>query len=249
MEEYAQAPDPDVADWAYMALMESRIASGQTTPDEKQIYISTGLGGKGEKLRFYVLILANELKPFLEYQKKVIEREFPYSLEKAGCEIERLTIGEKYMELVFLIPVRAEDSASLSQKTAELQTELEGINQEMLSISDEIQSIEMQSAIMSGEILRTEEALSSAKANEEQQYEDMKARIKYLYETGNASLLELLFSAESMTDFLNKAEFIQNISDYDREMLESLSAVREDIATKQETLQNQQKALGDLQEG
>ena len=94
-----------------------------------------------------------------------------------------------------LIPVRAEDSASLSQKTAELQTELEGINQEMLSISDEIQSIEMQSAIMSGEILRTEEALSSAKANEEQQYEDMKARIKYLYETGNASLLELLFSA------------------------------------------------------
>ena len=146
-----------------------------------------------------------------------------------------------------LIPVRAEDSASLSQKTAELQTELEGINQEMLSISDEIQSIEMQSAIMSGEILRTEEALSSVKANEEQQYEDMKARIKYLYETGNASLLELLFSAESMTDFLNKAEFIQNISDYDREMLESLSAVREDIATKQETLQNQQKALGDLQ--
>ena len=75
----------------------------------------------------------------------------------------------------------------------------------------------------------------------------MKARIKYLYETGNASLVELLFSAESMTDFLNKAEFIQNISDYDKEMLESLSAVREDIATKQETLQNQQKALGDHQ--
>ena len=135
-----------------------------------------------------------------------------------------------------LIPVRAEDSASLSQKTAELQTELEGINQEMLSISDEIQSIEMQSAIMSGEILRTEEALSSAKANEEQQYEDMKARIKYLYETGNASLLELLFSAESMTDFLNKAEFIQNISDYDREMLESLSAVREDTAEPAESI-------------
>ena len=87
LEEYAQAPDPDVADWAYMALMESRIALESELSDEKQIYISTGLGGKGEKLRFYVLILANELKPFLEYQKKVIEREFPYSLEKAGCEI------------------------------------------------------------------------------------------------------------------------------------------------------------------
>ena len=115
LEEYAQAPDPDVADWAYMALMESRIALESELSDEKQIYISTGLGGKGEKVRFYVLILANELKPFLEYQKKVIEREFPYSLEKAGCEIERLTIGEKYMELVFLIPVRADIKQALDK--------------------------------------------------------------------------------------------------------------------------------------
>ena len=66
-------------------------------------------------MRFYVLILANELKPFLEYQKKVIEREFPYSLEKAGCEIERLTIGEKCMELVFLIPVRADIKQALDK--------------------------------------------------------------------------------------------------------------------------------------
>ena len=115
LEEYAQAPDPDVADWAYMALMESRIALESELSDEKQIYISTGLGGRGEKLRFYVLILANELKPFLEYQKKVIEREFPYSLENADCEIERLTIGEKHMELVFLIPVRTDIKQTLDK--------------------------------------------------------------------------------------------------------------------------------------
>ena len=115
LEDYVQHPDEDVSNWAYMALMESRIALESELSDEKQIYISTGLGGKGEKLRFYVLILANELKPFLEYQKKVIEREFPYSLEKAGCEIERLTIGEKYMELVFLIPVRADIKQALDK--------------------------------------------------------------------------------------------------------------------------------------
>mgnify|MGYP006888375453 CR=1 FL=1 len=135
LEEYTQHPDPEVTDWAYMALMESRISLESDFSDEKQIYISTGLGGKGEKLRFYVLILANELKPFLEYQKKVIEREFPYSLEKAGCEIERLTIerefayylpktdceierltiGEQYVELVFLIPVRTDIKATLDR--------------------------------------------------------------------------------------------------------------------------------------
>ena len=40
----------------------------------------------------------------------------------------------------------------------------------------------------------------------------MKLRIKYIYEAGDLSFLELLFSAEDMTDLLNKADFIQNIS-------------------------------------
>ena len=113
LEDYVQHPDEDVSNWAYMALMESRISSELS--DEKQIYISTGLGGKGEKLRFYVLMLSRDRKPFLEYQRKVIEREFAYFLPKADCEIERLTIGEQYVELVFLIPVRADIKLTLDK--------------------------------------------------------------------------------------------------------------------------------------
>ena len=113
LEDYVQHPDEDVSNWAYMALMESRISLESELSDEKQIYISTGLGGKGEKLRFYVLMLSRDRKPFLEYQRKVIEREFAYFLPKADCEIERLTIGEQYVELVFLIPVRADIKLTL----------------------------------------------------------------------------------------------------------------------------------------
>ena len=115
LEDYVQHPDEDVSNWAYMALMESRISLESELSDEKQIYISTGLGGKGEKLRFYVLMLSRDRKPFLEYQRKVIEREFAYFLPKADCEIERLTIGEQYVELVFLIPVRADIKLSLDK--------------------------------------------------------------------------------------------------------------------------------------
>ena len=115
LEDYVQHPDEDVSNWAYMALMESRISLESELSDEKQIYISTGLGGKGEKLRFYVLMLSRDRKPFLEYQRKVIEREFAYFLPKAVCEIERLTIGEQYVELVFLIPVRADIKLTLDK--------------------------------------------------------------------------------------------------------------------------------------
>ena len=114
LEEYTQHPDPEVTDWAYMALMESRISLESDFSDEKQIYISTGLGGKGEKLRFYVLMTSKGKKPFQEYQRQTIEREFAYYLPKTDCEIERLTIGEQYVELVFLIPVRTDIKATLN---------------------------------------------------------------------------------------------------------------------------------------
>lgn len=115
LQEYVQNPDKEVTDWAFMALMECRISLESELSEEKQVYISTRLGGKGEKLRFYVLMLSADRKPFVDYQRKVIEREFAYYLPKADCEIERLTIGEQYVELVFLIPVRADIKGTLDK--------------------------------------------------------------------------------------------------------------------------------------
>lgn len=115
LEEYVSESDPQVTDWAYMALMESRISLESDLSDEKQIYISTGLGGKGEKLRFYVLMGSVDKKPFQEYQRQIIEREFAYYLPKMDCEIERLTIGDQFVELVFLISVRADIKITLDR--------------------------------------------------------------------------------------------------------------------------------------
>jgi hypothetical protein len=107
LEQYVHAADPEVADWACMALMESRIILETELSDEKQIYISTGLGGKGNRLRFFILLLSASGQPFLEYQRTVVEREFAYLLPKENCEIERMTIRDAHVELVMLSPIRA----------------------------------------------------------------------------------------------------------------------------------------------
>lgn len=155
-----------------------------------------------------------------------------------------------FCSFVFLFsafPVYAEDQKSLESKTSDLQEQLAGINQDLLSISDKISTAEMQVEITNGEIQRTKDSLAEAKANEARQYDDMKTRIKYMYETGNATLLEMLFSAENMTDFLNKADFIQNISNYDRDMLVQLQKTRKEINDKKETLEDQQTSLVKIQ--
>lgn len=108
LERYTRQPQPDpaVADWAYMALMESRMSLESELLDEKQIYISSGLGGCGEKLRFFVLLLPVNNIPFQEYQRQVVEREFNFFLPKNDCDIERLTVAGHYVELLFLVPVK-----------------------------------------------------------------------------------------------------------------------------------------------
>lgn len=146
-----------------------------------------------------------------------------------------------------VIPVHAEDEASLKGKTSDLQDQLSGINQNLLAISKKISTSEMQVEITNSEILRTKDSLTAAEADEEKQYDSMKARIKYMYETGNATLLEMLFSAKNMADFLNKADFIQNISSYDRKMLHKLEKTRKDIANKKSTLEAQKNSIEAIQ--
>ena len=149
---------------------------------------------------------------------------------------------------VFPVLADNEEIQSLESQSSSLESELQGINEDILALSDEISTTEMQVEMLNGEIARTSDELDAAKANEEKQYEDMKTRIKYMYEHGNATLLELLFSAENMSDFLNKADFIENLSEYDRNALEDLKDIHQQIEDEQKTLQTQQASLTDLQE-
>lgn len=142
-----------------------------------------------------------------------------------------------------------EDISSLEGQTATLRNELEGINGEILSLSEEISTAEMQIEILNGEIARTSDTLAEAVENESQQYENMKSRIKYMYEHGSATLLEMLFSAENMTDFLNKADFIENLSEYDRKALDDLMSVHQQIKSQKETLEIQQESLKEIRSG
>ena len=146
------------------------------------------------------------------------------------------------------MPVHAEDIESLENKTSNLQDQLDGINQDKVEISDKIAETEAQIEESNNEVFRLEASLQISRNNEEKQYENMKSRIKYMYENGSESMISMLLSADSMADLLNKADFVQNVTEYDRDMLENLVEVREGIETQEDDLKKQQQELADLKE-
>lgn len=139
-------------------------------------------------------------------------------------------------------------SAELERKTSGLQSELDSLHNQLDVLLTEMDSIAEEAETIAASMNDTEARLEEAQAKGEKQYEDMKLRIKYMYEAGDTSFIELLSSAEGMTDFLNKADFIQTVSEYDRKMLEELLATQDEIVEEGAQLEKQKQALTAKQE-
>lgn len=87
--------------------------------------------------------------------------------------------------------------------------------------------------------------LEEARQTEREQYEAMKVRIRFMYEEGEAYYMELLFSAKGFADMLNKADYIEQISEYDRKKLEEYILNEQLIEICQAELEEQQALLED----
>lgn len=135
----------------------------------------------------------------------------------------------------------------IQQQQDDLENSLDDYNDDLSSVSAEVVSIEQQIADKQDEIETTQTDLAAAQEQADDQYEAMKVRIRYIYENGNSSYLEMLLESESFSDFLNRTEYIVNIQNYDRNMLESYQELCTEISDKQTTLQADLDELETLQ--
>lgn len=93
------------------------------------------------------------------------------------------------------------------------------------------------------EIKETTEELNDAIKTEESQYEAMKNRIRFMYEQGETMYVELLLASQSLGDMLNKADYIEELTAYDRRMLEKYQATREYVEVCKAQLEAEQVVL------
>ena len=93
------------------------------------------------------------------------------------------------------------------------------------------------------EIEQTQAELEEAQAQEEAQYEALKVRIRYSYEKGEESLLEMLFSADSFGELLNRVGYIRQMNTYDQEQLAIYVKNRELVAACKEALEEEEQVL------
>ena len=97
------------------------------------------------------------------------------------------------------------------------------------------------------EIETTTMQLKEAVATEEAQYEAMKMRIKFMYERGESFYLEMILSADSFGEILNKADYVEQLSQYDREQLQKFQQTRQAVEECKALLEEQKATLAEAQ--
>ncbi|HJC37455.1 MAG TPA: peptidoglycan DD-metalloendopeptidase family protein [Candidatus Mediterraneibacter faecigallinarum] len=159
------------------------------------------------------------------------------------------------MSSALVLNVNAVTLDEAQKKADELEQQKEAAESEKKSLVEQLDGIiasmkETQEKLTAkeDEIATAENELIQAKVNENDQYESMKMRIKFMYEGGNAQFFEILLESKSITDFLNKAEYVSQLSAYDRDMLEEFQAVVEDVEEKEASLQAEYTELNTLQD-
>lgn len=110
------------------------------------------------------------------------------------------------------------------------QGELNSLNAELQLVADKLEVIEADLELKNIEILETEVALGEAEERSITQYESMKARIQFLYESSDTVYMNMLFSSSSFGEFLNYADYIEQLNEYDRRMLDEYVATQEAIS-------------------
>jgi murein DD-endopeptidase MepM/ murein hydrolase activator NlpD len=155
-----------------------------------------------------------------------------------------------------------EEKKSLEQKKAETENKLkelekdksdilkyiEKLDKELNSLATEIEELETDIKNTEEELNVARKDLELAKITEASQYDIMKKRIKYMYENGESSYLDIILQSDSLSDVLNHVEYISKITEYDNSLLDKYTKIKEEITLKEISIESKLATLNNLKE-
>ena len=115
----------------------------------------------------------------------------------------------------------------LESKKSDLKSYVAQLDGNLAEIEQNIANLNAQITTKEGEITQTEAELEVAMATEATQQKDMVTRIRRMYEQDSSTMLEVLVTSGSMSEFLNRADSIERVAVYDKQKYEEYKANRE----------------------
>ena len=136
-----------------------------------------------------------------------------------------------------------EQGDALRQEQDNLNGTMTDLNSNLGSLSATMTSIQEEIEAKQNEIAEAETALEQAQADADAQYEAMKLRIQFSYENGGAFSWTMLFESDGIVDFINRASYMSDIAQSDRELLTLYQETLESIELQKAQLETEKEEL------
>ena len=145
----------------------------------------------------------------------------------------------------------------ITNKLDDANTELENVQGEIGSVSEQIQklndkiaSYQQEIAILNIKVSELEknieinkQELQVAEVNYAKQKDLLEKRIVAMYEAGETLYLDVLLSSKTIEDFISTYYVLSEISKYDQELLDDVTAEKQRIEQQRDSLAKQQEEL------
>ncbi len=156
----------------------------------------------------------------LEQQKKLREEEKKLEEQKKAAEREKKDAQSGLSQV-------NENIREISEEKDSVNEAINDLNDDLVSLIATIAMIEEEIADTKQKIEETQAEYEEAKKNEEEQYAAMKARARFMYEKGGQDMLDILIRSSSISEFLNRANYVKELYTYDRRELDNYIATKE----------------------
>ena len=137
--------------------------------------------------------------------------------------------------------------SDIENQKSSLQSEINSLDSELVNIIANMGILEDELADKQTQLDQVNADLAQAEVNEQTQYDNMKKRIRYMYENGDTSYVDVLLGASDFADFLNRIEYTKQVYEYDRNLLTTYQETKQQVADLKTQVEGEKAELEEMQ--
>ena len=132
---------------------------------------------------------------------------------------------------------------AIQSNQAQAQEELDQLSDQLVDILTSIDICQDEIAVKEKEIEQAKKDYEGARKKEEDQYASMKKRIQFMYEQGDSAYLQVLLESQNYADMVNKADYIESLYEYDKQLLAGYVESKNQVAELKGRLEDEEADL------
>jgi murein DD-endopeptidase MepM/ murein hydrolase activator NlpD len=117
------------------------------------------------------------------------------------------------------------------------------LDMQMTNLLDNIDANKEDIEDIKEEIQSVNEEYDNALSRQQEQYDGMKAHIKYMYENSDSNYLVYLMKSRTLAEFLSREEYVEKVTNYDKVLLNKYQQVLDEVTIARQKAEEKQREV------